>query len=250
MPDRLILYLFNLYFYTLFLLASFFVIPALTFFVALTRLFSSHRRTMKRFRRAISWYGMIVMALPFPFTRIRYEKGDGNNPDGPYIFICNHRSASDAFFLGVLPHEVVQIVNVWPFRIPVLGQYARFSGYLNIRMISPEEFSEKAVQLLNEGVSIAFFPEGTRSVTGKMGPFHGAAFRLALDSRAPLVPLCISGSEKIMPKGSLLLRPGTVVLRRLPAIIWAEYKDLTPFAFKNRVWDIIDRELAAMESSG
>ena len=36
----------------------------------------------------------------------------------------------------VLPHECVQIVNVWPFRIPVLGLYAKFSGYLNIRMMS------------------------------------------------------------------------------------------------------------------
>ncbi len=80
-----------------------------------------------------------------------------------------------------------------------------------------------------------------------MGSFHGAAFRLALETKAPVVPLCITGNENIPPKGSLLLRPGTIRVRRLPAITWDEYKDLNAFAFKNRVWHIIDKELSVME---
>lgn len=250
MPDRLKLYLLNLYFYPLFILFSSTVIPVLTLLVAISRLFLSHRGTMKRFRRAISWYGKVVMAIPFPFIKIRYEHEDDYYPGEPYIFVCNHRSASDAYLMGVMPHEAVQIVNVWPFRIPVLGMYARFSGYLNIRLMPPEQFLEEAAQLLKEGVSIIFFPEGTRSTGGKMGSFHGAAFRLALESKVAVVPLCISGSENIPPKGSLLLRPGTIRVRRLPAINWNDYKDLTAFAFKNRLWKTIDRELAMMENRG
>ncbi|HUJ19846.1 MAG TPA: lysophospholipid acyltransferase family protein [Nitrospirota bacterium] len=248
MPDRLKLHLLNLYFYTLFLLLSAIGIPALTLFVAVTRLFQSHRQTMKRFRRAISLYGRLITAIPYPFIRLQFEDYSGNGPGEPYIFVSNHRSASDAFLMCVLPHECIQIVNVWPFRIPVLGLYAKFSGYLNIRLMSPGQFTEKATRLLNEGVSIIFFPEGTRSASLKMGSFHGAAFRLALASKASVVPLCISGNENIPPKGSLLMRPGTIRVRRLPAIPWDEYKDLNAFAFKNRVWRIIDRELAAMEN--
>jgi 1-acyl-sn-glycerol-3-phosphate acyltransferase len=150
--------------------------------------------------------------------------------------------------MGVLPHELVQIVNVWPFRIPVLGVYAKFAGYLNIRMMPPDEFMHSASRLLMDGVSIVFFPEGTRSVTGTMGSFHGSAFRLALESKASIVPLCISGSENIPPKGSPLLRPGTIRVRRLPAIGWDEYKDLTAFALKNRIWKVMDHELSVMES--
>jgi 1-acyl-sn-glycerol-3-phosphate acyltransferase len=247
MPERLKLYLLNLHFYTLFILLSGAVIPVLTLFVICLRPFLSHRQTMKRFRRAINWYGKVIMMIPFPFIKVRYEDGGNDNRDKPYIFVCNHRSASDAFLIGVLPHELVQIVNVWPFRIPVLGPYARFSGYLNIKMMLPEEFRQKAMQLLNQGVSIVFFPEGTRSTTGEMGAFHGAAFRLALESRVPIVPLCISGSENIPPKGSPLLRPGTIRVRKLRAIGWSEYKDLTAFAFKNRVRKIIDHELKLME---
>ena len=248
MLDRVKLHLLNLYFYSFFLLFSAVGIPVLTLFVAVTRLFLSHRQTMKRFRRAISWYGKLITSIPYPFIRLRYEDRTKADPEGPFIFVSNHRSASDAFLMCVLPHECVQIVNVWPFRIPILGLYAKFSGYLNIRMMSHDHFMEKATKLLQDGVSIIFFPEGTRSAGREMGSFHGAAFRLALASRASVVPLCISGNEQIPPKGSLLLRPGTIRVRRLPAITWDEYKDLNAFAFKNRVWHVIDNELAAMET--
>ncbi len=248
MRRRMKLLFLNLYCYTFFLLFSAIAIPALTLGVAVSRIFLSHRRTMKRFRRAISRYGKIITSIPYPFIRLRYEDRGKNGAEGPFIFICNHRAASDAFLMCVLPHECVQIVNVWPFRIPVLGLYARFSGYLNIRKMSHEQFMGQATKLLSDGVSIIFFPEGTRSAGRTMGSFHGAAFRLALASKAAVVPLCITGNENIPPKGSLLLHPGTIRVRRLPAITWDEYKDLNAFAFKNRVWHIIDEELSVMES--
>jgi 1-acyl-sn-glycerol-3-phosphate acyltransferase len=244
---RVKLLLLNLYCYTLFLLFSAITIPALTLGVAISRIFLSHRRTMKRFRRSISWYGKIITAIPYPFIKLRYEDRGMNGAGEPFIFICNHRAASDAFLMCVLPHECVQIVNVWPFRIPVLGLYARLSGYLNIKMMSHEQFMEQATKLLSDGVSIIFFPEGTRSASRTMGSFHGAAFRLALASKAAVVPLCITGNENIPPKGSLFLRPGTIRVRRLRAVTWDEYKDLNAFAFKNRVWRSIDKELSVME---
>jgi len=246
---RVKLFFLNLYFYTFFLLLSSVAIPALSLVVAVSRLFLSHRRTMKRFRRSISWYGKLITAIPYPCIKLRYEDLGKDGPGEPYIFVCNHRAASDAFLMCVLPHECVQIVNVWPFRIPILGLYARFSGYLNIRMMSHEQFMEPATMLRAQGVSIIFFPEGTRSASRTMGSFHGAAFRLALESRAAVVPVCITGNENIPPKGSLLLRPGIIRVRRLPSIAWDEYKDLNAFAFKNRVWHTIDDELSVMEKA-
>jgi 1-acyl-sn-glycerol-3-phosphate acyltransferase len=248
MLDRVKLFFLNLYFYAFFFVLSAIVIPTLTLAVAIAGIFMPHRWTMKRFRRAISWYGILITSIPYPFIKLRYEDRGKNGVKEPFIFVCNHRAASDAFLMCVLPHECVQIVNVWPFRIPVLGLYARFSGYLNIKMMPHEQFMERATKLLSDGVSIVFFPEGTRSASRTMGSFHGAAFRLALESKAAVVPLCITGNENIPPKGSLLLRPGTIRVRRLPAIAWDEYKDLNAFAFKNRVWHIIDTELSAMEN--
>ena len=223
-------------------------IPLLMLFVAFMSLFAGRRRTMKLFRRAIGWWGRGITLVPFPFVEVSYEDNSGGAAGGPYIFVCNHRSFSDGFLMSVLTLEGVQVVNIWPFRIPVLGFFARAAGYLNIRMMQTEEFFEKATGLLRENVSVIFFPEGTRSGSRKMGNFHGSAFRLALKSRAPIVPLCISGSEIILPKGSFVLRPGTIRVRSLPAITWSEYKEWSVFTLKNRVREIIGNELALMEN--
>jgi len=241
------LYVLNLYFYILFAVYSAVCIPALTLFVALMSLIVGHRRGMKLFRRTIAWWSRGILLAPFPFIKIYYEKDSGDTTAEPYIFVCNHRSFSDGFLMAVLPVEGVQVVNIWPFKIPVIGFFARHAGYLNIRMMETEEFFDRAGQLLSENVSIIFFPEGTRSGSRKMGNFHSAAFRLALKSKAPIVPLCISGSENIPPKGSLMLRPGTIRVRRLHAITWSEYKEWNVFTLKNRVREMIGTELALME---
>ena len=237
----------NIWFYTVFVVSSSVVIPLLAVQVALWRIFHSHRSAMQRFRRAISIYGKLVVHIPFPVIRVRYETAGQDDTAVPYIFVANHRAASDAFLMCVLPHELVQVVNTWPFRIPVIGLFAKLSGYLNVKRISHEEFHARAGRLLRDGVSIVFFPEGTRSGGRTMGNFHGAAFRLALQERVAIVPLCISGNENIPPKGSLMLRPGTIRVRRLPTLAWQEFKDLSAFALKNRVREIIQKELDAME---
>lgn len=246
--SRIIPFLLSFYFYALFIFLTVVVAVILTIYVvSLGLLFPSRRRTMKRIRRAINWYGLIIITSAYPFMRLRYENLAGDESEGPYIFVCNHRSALDAYLIAILPYELVQIVNIWPFRIPILGIVAKIAGYLNIRMMPPEQFTVSALTLLKDGVTIVFFPEGTRSTSLKMGRFHSSAFRLALESKASIVPLCISGSEIISAKGSPLLRPGTIKIRRLPAISWDDYKDLTAFAFKNRVWKIMDRELSTMD---
>ncbi len=242
------LFCLNLYFYVSFLLFSMVSIPILTIFIAFLSLFMPQRLTMKRFRRTISWYGRGITLIPFPLIKVFYEDHSKINHQEPFIFVCNHRAASDAFLMSVLPHEAVQVVNIWPFRIPVLGLYARLAGYLNINKMPPELFSEKALKLLSKNVSIIFFPEGTRSTNREMGNFHGSAFRLALQAKVPIVPLCISGNENTPPKGSLLMRPGTIRVRRLTAIPWKDYKELNVFSLKNKVREIISKELSLMEN--
>ncbi|NVN97874.1 MAG: 1-acyl-sn-glycerol-3-phosphate acyltransferase [Geobacteraceae bacterium] len=242
-------FFFNFYFYLLFILAVLVLIPLFTLYVALTRTFSNHRSTMRRFRRAMVWWGKTVAFIPYPFIRFRYELNGENDTKKSYIFICNHRSAVDAFLMKVLPHEFVEIVNDWPFKIPVLGIFARFAAFLDIRSMSHEAFMAKATELLGQGVSIVFFPEGTRSVDGRMGSFHSAAFRLAVETGTPLVPLCITGNEIVMPKGSLFIKPGIIKIRQLPPLAADDFTGLTPFTLKSRVWKIMEQELSAMEST-
>lgn len=248
MKETLKLICFNFIFYILFILFSLIGIPVFSAIVAFQSIFISHRNGMKKFRRAISWYGIVIIkALPYPFVKIIYEDLDKTKTAGPFIFVCNHRSASDPFLMACFPYEIVQVVNIWPFKLPVLGFMAKLAGYLSIREMPFEEFSKKATDLLNEGVSIVAFPEGTRSADGSLRQFHSSIFRVALKSGHPIAPVCITGNEKIPARGTLLLKPGTIRINKLPHLKFEDYKDLTPFKLKNSVRQIIADRIESME---
>ena len=251
MKEALILICFNTIFYLLFIMFSLLGIPLFSLIVAFQAIFISHRKAMKKFRRAISWYGIVIIkALPYPFVKVIYKDLNKTKTAGPFIFACNHRSASDPFLLACLPYEIVQIVNIWPFKLPVLGIMAKFAGYLSIREMPFESFSKKVADLLNNGVSIAAFPEGTRSADGSLGQFHGSIFRVALQTGYPVVPLCITGNEKIPARGTLLLRPGTIKIHKLSPITYDEYRGFTPYKLKNMVRRLIADEIEVMEGKG
>ena len=241
----------NSWFYSLLVIYTMLVVPALALWVAVQAPFISHRLALRLFRRAIRWYGFpIIYALPRPWIRVRYEAAGAVALPSPCLVVCNHRSSSDPFLMACLPlPEVVQIVNIWIKRLPVWGIMAQWAGYLSVREMTPEEFQERAGKLLREGVSLVAFPEGTRARDRFLGPFHGTVFRLALRERVPIVPVCISGHERMPPRGSVILRPGEVRVRSLPPVPWMEYRDLTPFQLKNRIRARIQEELDMMEAA-
>lgn len=220
-----------------------FVIP----YLIILRVFFAKRFFLLRTRRFISWYGLIVIrVLAFPFIRVKFFDAAKEENIAPCIFVCNHRSSSDPYLLSFLPYEIAQVVNDWPFRIPALGLMAKLADYINIKQLSFEKLTEVVGKLLNQGVCIAVFPEGTRSGSNKMGQFHGALFRIALKEKCPIVPICVVGNEKI-PTRNFVLHPGTIKVKKLPAIRYEEYKDMIPLKFKKYVRNIIEKEIALME---
>lgn len=237
----------NLAFYFLFFTVSTLIIPVLVLAGVVLAPFGSWRKVMANTRALIKVYGRVILLLGWPLLRVRAERKAGQPPQ-PCIYICNHRSASDAFLMAMLPGEIVQVVNIWPFKLPVLGLFARFAGYLSIREMPEDEFMERGAELLAQGVSIAAFPEGTRSGSREMGPFHGSLFRLALKTGAPIVPVCLSGNERTPPKGSGILHPAEIRVRTLAAVTPADYAGMTSFKLKNKVRDCIAAELEIMES--
>jgi 1-acyl-sn-glycerol-3-phosphate acyltransferase len=235
----------NLLFWPLFFLVTLAGIPLLALWVFIRTLFSSHRTRMRVFRRMIVVYGRMVLACLFPWVRIICET-PGELPH-PCIYICNHRSTSDPFLMAFLPDEFIQVVNIWPFKIPVLGWFAKWAGYLSVREMPFEEFSECASGYLRQGISMAAFPEGTRAGEGPMGPFHSSMFRVALATGVPVVPVCISGNQRIPLKGSLRLHSGRIRVRLLPPVTKETYGDWNPFKFKTYIHEMICAELEKME---
>src|SRR5262249_9751330 len=67
-----------------------------------------------------------------------------------------------------------------------------------------------ATERVREGASVILFPEGTRSREGRLGPFKRGAFHLAMDSGAPVIPVSISGTGKVVKPRSIVVRPGPV----------------------------------------
>jgi 1-acyl-sn-glycerol-3-phosphate acyltransferase len=241
----------NTQFYGLLALFSLTAIPLLILFVAVRAPFASRRVTMRRFRRAISWYGWVVARiLPYPWIRIRrvgFERL--RTLGGPFLFVCNHRSASDPFLLALLPVEGVQAVNIWPLRLPIFGFFAKAAGYLSVREMPVEEFVRRGERLLREGVSLGAFPEGTRARDRRVAAFHGTVFRLALRAPCSVVPVCFSGTERTPPKGSLLLSPATIEMRLLAPIPGAVYRDWSAFRLKNHVRQAIVEALEHDETA-
>jgi 1-acyl-sn-glycerol-3-phosphate acyltransferase len=202
------------------------------------------RKYLRLARRTLSWYGAMVIRCAWPLVRIRFiDQSPGDTP--PFVFVANHRSSSDAFLMAVLSYECIEVLNIWPSRIPIVNILSRAAGYLRVREMPFEEFLEKGTALLNEGASIITFPEGTRSGSARLGQFHGSAFRLAQKAGVKIVPLAVFGNENIPPRGSLLLRPGRIVITKLPAVTCEQYKDMTPFRLKTSVRESISRVLEA-----
>jgi 1-acyl-sn-glycerol-3-phosphate acyltransferase len=244
---RIQIFLLNLSFYTLLICIMLFEVPLLIVAGLIVAPFFSWRKNLRNVRELIKMYGRSVLWAGWPWVRVCAEYPAGKPPKAA-IYVCNHRATSDGFLISMFSCEGIQVVNIWPFKIPVLGVFAKLAGYLSVRELSPEEFLRRAKTLLDEGVSVIGFPEGTRAGSRIMGPFHGSLFRLALKTGAPIVPVCISGSERIPQKGSVVLHPGKICLRFLEPITKETFASMSSFKLKKYVREKMATELDRMEN--
>jgi 1-acyl-sn-glycerol-3-phosphate acyltransferase len=171
-------------------------------------------------------------------------KGLSNiDPSKSYIFMPNHQSNFDIpVLLGSLPAQFRWLAKVELFKIPIFGRAMRGCGYISIdRSNRKSAFKslEKAADTIKKGVSVLIFPEGTRSLDGKIRDFKKGGFVLTVDSGVPIIPVIIHGTWSIMPKSGLRIMPGNVTLEILPPIVTTEYTRKTKDDLMDKVRDII-----------
>jgi 1-acyl-sn-glycerol-3-phosphate acyltransferase len=134
----------------------------------------------------------------------------------PRIYLSNHQSYFDIFtLLAHLPVDFKFILKQELMRIPLFGIAMKRARYIAIDRGEPRKAVKSindAVNKMEEGSSMLIFPEGTRSEDGKLQPFKTGGFRLALKAGCDVVPVVITNSRNIVPKGSLKINKGNIVM--------------------------------------
>lgn len=106
--------------------------------------------------------------------------------------------------------------------IPILGRAMRMGQFVPVERGGKREAAQTSVaaagKALENGLHILVFPEGTRSKDGRLSTFKKGPFFLAMETNAPVVPIAISGTERMMQKGSAAIEPGVARVQFLPAI--------------------------------
>jgi len=131
-----------------------------------------------------------------------------------FVFIANHQSHFDVIAVfSVLPLTVRFLAKKELFRIPLFGWAIAAVGMIRIDRSNREkalQSMDKAQAIIKKGVSVVIFPEGTRSLDGKVQDFKKGAFVIAIKGNLPIVPVSISGSRFILKKHTARIRPGVI----------------------------------------
>jgi 1-acyl-sn-glycerol-3-phosphate acyltransferase len=148
--------------------------------------------------------------------QVRVEGRELLDPARTYIFMCNHVSNLDPpVLITRLPKRTSVLVKKELFQVPILGRAMHMGDLVSVDRSDREaavNSMRRATEVMNRGLNMMVFPEGTRSRDGRLLPFKKGPFYMAIDSGVPVVPVTVLGSEMLMEKGSPLIRPGTVRL--------------------------------------
>lgn len=160
------------------------------------------------------WARLIAMTCR---TRIRAEGLERIPRERPCILMSNHASHFDLVaLLMTLPGRYTILAKRELFYIPIFGWSLWASGMIPVDRAHRDRAIrsiQRGAERVRNGTTLLVFAEGTRSPDGSLQPFKKGGFHLAIQSGAPIVPISISGSRKILPRGSLRIRPGSIRVR-------------------------------------
>lgn len=179
------------------------------------------------------------------------------NPQGPEklprpcVVVCNHLSIFDLYCLGSLPASDVSIVvKAWPFKMLWSTPFMRMASYLDIERTPPEIFQRQVAEVMARRDVLLFYPEGRRSRDGQLQRFRSGAFKIALEHKAWVVPLCLAGTEDLLPPGKKTLRPATIRIRLLDPIPSTAFEgELAHIALRKHVKKIMQAEIERMRKA-
>ena len=139
-----------------------------------------------------------------------------------YVFMSNHASNLDPpIQIPLIPRRTSVMVKKELFKIPILSRAMHLGALVPVDRGNREagiEAVAAAKAVVEQGINMTIYPEGTRSFDGKMIAFKKGPFYLAMECGAPVVPMTITGTHYVMPKRRFAIKPGLVKVIFHPAI--------------------------------
>jgi 1-acyl-sn-glycerol-3-phosphate acyltransferase len=134
--------------------------------------------------------------------------------EGPFLLMSTHNSHFDIpVLIKEVPRQFRIVAKGALFKIPVFGWALSVAGYVRVDRGDREQaFAslDMAAEGVRSGMPLLIFPEGTRSPDGSLGPFKKGGFVLAAKSKAPIVPVVIEGTYRVLVRKTWRVRPGRV----------------------------------------
>jgi 1-acyl-sn-glycerol-3-phosphate acyltransferase len=179
--------------------------------------FDKSRRWVHEISR---WICAILYGVP-PFIRRTIDGLENIEQGKPYVMVMNHNSGCDIFAAYKIPLNFRWVSKREVFRVPFMGQLLLVHGDIPIERGNPKTAMEKVLRdgklWLGRGVSVAIFPEGTRSKTGEMNRFKAGAFNLAAEAGVDILPIVMTGTNELFNGWKVNWR-NRVAIRVLPAV--------------------------------
>jgi 1-acyl-sn-glycerol-3-phosphate acyltransferase len=204
-------------------------------------------------RRAAGWvFRMCGTWVPrlTPTWRFR-TTGERPGRRQAYVMVANHRSIADIFLLSDACRHAKWLAKESLFKVPLVGTLMHLAGDIPVirgDASSSTKALEQAKRYLERGISVVVFPEGTRSRDGALLPFKSGAFRLAIETGVPILPIAVEGTSDAMPKGSPWIRRARARACVLPPVETAGLSlDDVP-ALRDRVRRLIAAQLHCNEA--
>mgnify|MGYP003633595912 CR=1 FL=1 len=150
----------------------------------------------------------------------------------PCIFVFNHQSKADVMILAKLIRKDMGGVAKKEVRdTPVIGKLMELAGTVFIDRANAGSAIKAMAPLIDavkiDGKSIVIAPEGTRTLSPKLGPFKKGAFHMAIQAGVPMVPIVIHNAGDVAPKNEFLMRPAKVRVDVLPAVDTSKWTSRT-----------------------
>ncbi len=199
--------------------------------------FDKARRVVHELSRAAV---RIFFGIP-PFWKFRVEGVEQVDRKARYVIVLNHQAMSDIPALYFVPLNYRWVSKREVFKIPFFGQLLRLHGDICIDRGRASEAMEQLLRdggmWLDRGVSVAIFPEGTRSKDGEIHRFKAGAFELARKAEVPILPVVLDGTDTLIHKNRAFRWRNTITVKVLAPIPAEEVKSTEVKEMAERVHD-------------